>query len=339
MATREQDIADLNALADLQQERRNHEYKLGQLQESYAVLSDKNYQIKVDYLPANHKEALQKTWDNYLDEVMQKRIHWLTAFCIVFGVVCLIISAIASRTNPDGHSFLFFLLCVGVCSVGGFKVCEILGEKDRIRIQNGDIYKDQMKTAQQKDKQVAQENTRRKEAALRELEERKKKLLDAIFDTQKVVDDYTYLIGRNRMSAILSGNDAQYAAFLAQQMASGRADTLKEALLLLDRKRENDERTAREERWRREDLARKAYERAEEIERHRREREEDIRREEAYRQEQDRRYRESVERQEKQYRESQENMERNRREDLARQERQRRDMEYEMNRIRREMQK
>ena len=69
----------------------------------------------------------------------------------------------------------------------------------------------------------------------------------------------------------------------------GRADTLKEALNLLEEKKQRDEQLERERREREDELERLEREREEDLKRLEREREEDIRRERRYREDEDRR--------------------------------------------------
>ena len=176
--------------------------------------------------------------------------------------------------------------------------------------------------AEKKDRIAIEENGRRKKEAqdaLRmELQPEYDRIEKRIAEESENKRQYDYNAIINPLYSALK-NEQAHLGYMRWLMESGRADSIKEALQLLDQKKVNDERREREMQWRREDEMRKDRDRAEDIER-----------EERARRDAERRYREEVERQE-----------RNRREDIARQKQQRYEdqkrMEYEMNRLNRKL--
>lgn len=123
----------------------------------------------------------------------------------------------------------------------------------------------------EKDKEAAEENERRKAAAKQAMAERVYPEVTALaekgMELDKAMKQALNDAKNNPLYSVLENESVEELAFLIEKMRSGRADSLKEALLLLDQQRVVDEKTARELQWRLEDLEIHEAERAADIER------------------------------------------------------------------------
>ena len=248
MAMREQELLQLEDLYKYRSEVQRYNNAGAEMIQKAENLHMRVFNAPYEKLPTDHCAKLEK----WREERIAERTKAYKRNAILIGVL-------------GAFTGLVWIPCI-IIAVWLHGMAEKWAIK-KVASETAAEYRD----AYEKDKEAAEENEHRQASAIQAMAEKLHPESVALAKKSKELHEALRQVlekaMQNPLYDTLKNEGVEDIAFLIEKIQSGRADSLKEALLLLDQQRVVDEKTARELQWRLEDLEIHAAERAEDVQR------------------------------------------------------------------------